>query len=263
MVLKSLSLAAIILVMVGCRADSNSETPVITSFQGTIIPLYSHPFDPAWSSLLEANTTLETIAIINPKNGPVECNTTMSDEYQVGINQLKTHSIKVIGYVYSKYGARPIDEVKTDIARYKECYTNLDGFFVDETNSSAQSASYYQQLSSFAKEGNGSQKVVLNPGVYPDEEIVQASDITIIYENGGEMYDAISPPTYISKYPSSKFALLGYSVAQTAVTSEKLKKLTSFKVGYVYLTEDGVNDDNPWDTLSSYYRSLMEMLLSH
>ena len=259
--IKSLFFASILLFMVGCRADSSNDTPVITSFKGTIIPLYSHPADDAWKSLLELNTTLETIAIINPNNGPVECNTTMSDEYRIGINQLKSHSIKVMGYVHSRYGSRSVEVVEADITRYNECFSNLDGFFVDETNSSDASSPYYSRLYQFVKDQNASFQVVLNPGVYPQEKIVQASDITIIYENGGENYDAITPPAYISKYPSSKFALLGYSITQTAVTAEKLKKLNSFKIGYVYLTEDGVGDGNPWDTLSSYYGSLMEMLI--
>ncbi|MCX6074542.1 MAG: spherulation-specific family 4 protein [Campylobacterales bacterium] len=261
--IKSLLLAGIILCMVGCKADSSSTETFSPSFTGSIIPLYSYPTDEAWTSLSKVNTTLETIAIINPNNGPVECNTTMSDTYREGINQLKTHSIKVIGYVYTKYSARPVEVVEADITRYKECYPNLDGVFLDETNESAESALYYKRLYSFVKEDNASQKVVLNPGRYPDEEIVQASDITIIYENGGERYDAITPPEYISKYPSSKFALLGYRVPQTAVTAQKLEKLNTFRVGYVYLTNDGIGEDNPWDTLSSYYDSLMEMLLSH
>lgn len=256
MEIKSLFLVLIIVLIYGCRADSNDAV----SFKGTLIPLYSYPNDPAWEALLEANTTLETIAIINPHNGSVECNTTMSNDYKQGITKLKNNAIKVIGYVYTKYGARSVDVVESDITRYKECYPNLDGFFLDETNESAESAPYYKQLYSFVKEVNASQKVVLNPGLYPDEEIVQASDITIVYENGGEGYDAITPPAYVSKYPSSKFALLGYGVAQRAVTREKLKKLNSFKIGYIYLTDDGA--DNPWDTLSSYYNFLMGALIS-
>lgn len=263
MIVKLLFLSAVVFFIVGCRANSSDTAerpPVAASFKGALIPLYSQPSDPAWTSLLEANITLETIAIINPNSGPLECNTTMSYEYREGINQLKSHSVKVIGYVYSKYGARPIEEVKADISRYKECYSNLDGIFVDEVNASSQSAFYYQELRSFIKEGNVSQKMVLNPGIYPDEEIAQASDITIIYENEGDGYDVIVSPAYASKYSSSKFALIGYGIAPSAVSEEKLKRLSSMNVGYVYLTEDGANGENPWDTLSSYYGSLMELL---
>lgn len=263
MIVKFVFFVATMLLILGCKMGTDGNGAILTPpalFKGALIPLYAYPTGPQWKALLDINTTVEIITIINPNNGPVDCNTTISQDYQVGIAQLKSKSIKAIGYVHTLYAARPIEEVKADVARYRECYSNLDGIFVDEANASAQSALYYQELSSFIKVGNSSQKVVLNTGTYPDEEIVRISDITVIYEKKGIAYDALTPPEYITRYPSEKFALLGYGVPQTEITSQKFQRLNTFKVGYVYLTNDNTN--NPWDTLTAYYISLMEMLSS-
>jgi hypothetical protein len=252
----------LLIIIVGCggSSDNTTSTTVNSSFTGTLIPLYSYPTDSAWNALINTNTSLQTIAIINPNSGPVECNTSISDDYRMGIANLKAHSIKVIGYVYTSYGSRDTMAVKADIDRYRECFTNLDGIFLDETNSSSLSASYYEGINSYIKETNSSQLTVLNPGVYPDEAIVRTSDITVIYEDVGENYDAITSPTYVSQYSPSRFALLGYGVSPHAVTNTKLTKLKTVGVGYVYLTDDGSGGTNPWDSLSVYYTTLMEML---
>lgn len=258
MLLKILFFLFILLFTYGCDAsfeNSNTAATSQPSIAGTLIPLYSHPTHESWNTLAELNTSLETIVIINPDNGPVECNTTMSSDYIEGIAKLKSASIKVIGYVSTQYAARSIDLVKADVALYYECFSNLDGIFFDEANSFAGSAEYYANLYTFVKETNSSQKVVLNPGTYPDEAIVQASDIVIVYENAGPNFDLLTPPSYISKYNAEKFALIGYDVLADSLTIEKL---TLDKIGYIYLTDDTL--DNPWDTLSSYYPSLMELL---
>jgi hypothetical protein len=254
-------LSFLLIIIVGCGGSDNStNTSSNSSFSGTLIPLYSYPTDSAWSTLIDTNTSLQTIAIINPNNGPVECNTSITDDYRIGIASLKAHSIKVIGYVYTSYGSRDSITVKGDIDRYRECFSNLDGIFLDETNSSSLSASYYEGLNSYIKESNTSQLSVLNPGVYPDEAIVRASDITVIYEDEGENYDGVTPPAYASQYSPSRFALLGYGISQNSVTTTKLAKLKTARVGYLYLTDDGLGGTNPWDTLSGYYNTLTELL---
>lgn len=252
-----LSLGTVLLV--GCGGSEEESSPA-SSIVGTIIPLYSNPDDGSWDTLVQSSSTLTTIAIVNPNSGSVECNTSVASEYKLGLAKLQSHSIHAIGYVYTDFANRSIDSIKADIDRYRTCFPNLEGFFLDETNSSSLSAPYYETLNRYIKETNSSQLTVLNPGVYPEEAIVNTADIVVIYEEDGNGYDAINPPAYVSKYPSSRFALLGLDVRVGELSEVKIDILKTARVGYVYLTDDGINGTNPWDTLSSYYEVLIGML---
>lgn len=252
-------LGLVTILLVGCDG-SEEESSSVSSAVGTIIPLYSSPDDGSWDTLVQSSSTLTTIAIVNPNSAPVECNTSIAYEYKLGLAKLQSHSIRAIGYVYTNYANRSIDSIKADIDRYRTCFPNLEGFFLDETNSSSLSAPYYQMLNNYIKETNSSQLTVLNPGVYPEEAVVDTADIVVIYENDGDGYDAINPPEYVSKYPSSRFALLGTDVSVGELSKVKIDILKAARVGYIYLTDDGVDGTNPWDTLSSHYEVLIEML---
>lgn len=257
----SLSLFLAFFLLSGCGgSEEKGETNTTeVSFSGTIIPLYSYPGEAAWDLILEeGNSTIETIAIINPSNGPVECNTTTANDYALGIAKLRGGAVRVIGYVYTSYGARNIAEVKNDVDRYYECFDGMGGIFFDETNQSSEAAGYYGDLSHYVREINGSNRVVLNPGIYPDEAIVQSADTVIIYEEGGVDFDHLSPPSYVQNYSPQRFALLGYGVSASAVNRDKLRGVSDHRVGYLYLTDDTL--DNPWDTLGSYYETFKTLL---
>ncbi|MDD2829698.1 MAG: spherulation-specific family 4 protein [Sulfuricurvum sp.] len=224
----------------------------ITHFRGTLIPLYTYPTDSSWQKVAQTAHTKETIAIINPNNGPVDCNTSVASDYRQGITKLKSSSIKIIGYVYTSYSARSEQTVKNDIDTYYSCYPDLDGIFLDETNSSADTNHYYDRLYRYIKDHNQSSRVVVNPGVYPDESIIRASDTTVIYEDSGMNYDTLSPPSYTLHYGAGRFALLAYNAP---LTSAKISKLSTYQLGYIYLTNDTI--PNPWDTLTTYFESLI------
>ncbi|MGD9970488.1 MAG: spherulation-specific family 4 protein [Sulfuricurvum sp.] len=255
---RMIRLIIIAIVWGGYGWSEDTDVMVNRVFVGTLIPLYSYPGDAAWDKLIRTDTTLRRLAIINPQNGPVACDRPATADYRNGIAKLKESSVQVVGYVYTRYAHRPMEAVKADIDRYRECFSNLDGIFLDETNSSTQSAPYYARINAYIKESNGSQLTLLNPGVYPEEAIVRASDITVIYEDEGDRYGAITPPPYVAEYPSSRFALLGYGISEEGVSDAKIASLKTAKIGYVYLSEDG--GDNPWDTLSGYFERLMERL---
>ncbi|MDD5051631.1 MAG: spherulation-specific family 4 protein [Sulfuricurvum sp.] len=224
-------------------------------FRGTLIPLYTYPSDSSWQKVAQTAHAKETIAIINPNSGPVDCNTSTASDYRLGISTLKASSVKAIGYVYTSYGARSEQAVKNDIDSYYGCYPDLDGIFLDETNSSADVNHYYDRLYRYVKDHNQSSRVVVNPGVYPDESVIRASDTAVIYEDNGMNYDTLSPPAYTLHYGAGRFALLGYGAT---INSDKITKLSSYQLGYIYLTSDTL--PNPWDTLTTYYDSLITFI---
>jgi hypothetical protein len=42
------------------------------------------------------------------------------------------HPITLVGYVYTSYGQRPLQQVKSEIDRWIDFYPGLQGIFLDE-----------------------------------------------------------------------------------------------------------------------------------
>ena len=127
---------------------------------GILIPAY---FDPGsgntnWDTLARASERVPLTAIMNPNNGP---GTSPKAAYTQAIAKLHTSGGRVIGYVYSSYTKRPIDQVKADVDRY-DSYYNIDGFFVDEmTNDNiAAHLTYYDDLYRYIKNKRSSYWIV-------------------------------------------------------------------------------------------------------
>ena len=91
------------------------------------IPLYIYPTHwiagSEWYQLrdiIAAYPDVQFIAKINVNSGP---DTALNTDYVAGIGILNTGSnadhLKIIGYVYTSYGARLIADVKTDIDRWQ------------------------------------------------------------------------------------------------------------------------------------------------
>lgn len=184
-----------------------------------MVPLYVYPgnttwTNPNWEAAVDAikdNPHMHFYVIINPNNGPMNtsdpsglnegyCNVVNDDYIQHGCNRdWTTHladisrlsNAQTIGYVYTRYGQRPVDEVKADILEWsrwdrsptwdanKDADISIHGLWFDEIGSSPVNASMYQELVTYANdtfEAKGSDKgkytVVLNAGhvVDPDYE---------------------------------------------------------------------------------------------
>ncbi|MGZ9267494.1 MAG: spherulation-specific family 4 protein, partial [Sulfuricurvum sp.] len=255
--IKNASFGGYVIHQLDTYADFNLSNAFLESkhFRGTLIPLYTYPTDESWNQIIKTNSNLETIAVINPQNGPISCSNVSLVDYQNGIKKLKENNIKVLGYVYTSYGARSLDKVKADIDLYYTCFNGMDGIFVDETNSSSVSSPYYQALYGYIKDHNLSSQVVINPGIYPDEAIIRASDVAVIYEEKSSEYNAIAVPAYVYNYTPGRFALLGYDTSDVSLEREQLEHFLDANIGYLYLTNDTLA--NPWDTLSAYYLKLL------
>ena len=117
------------------------------------IPLYIYPFhwitNNEWqqvSDLIAANPDIDFIVKINPNSGP---DTSLNSDFIAGLNILTAGSnplhMKILGYVYTSYGDRPIADVKTDIDRYQTWYGQyIRGIFLDEMEDDPGDESYYQ-----------------------------------------------------------------------------------------------------------------------
>ena len=222
-----------------------------------LIPLYSYPNwynNPyRWQTLIDTKKqypNVEIIAIVNPNNGQLH---TKNSDYTRGIQDLIQAGIKVVGYVFTKYGARNTQEIVKDIEAWKTFYKaeGVSGIFFDETSNKADLLDFYTNLSKEARD-RGLPYVILNPGNTTDPSYINTNiaDLIVSYENTNEELTTNPPTQYNSPTDSTKLSLLIYKMKDNSI-----KNLISFArehhFSYIYFTEDGL-DKNPWDSISNY-----------
>lgn len=234
--------------------NSSAQTPTLQM----LIPLYSYPnwYDPAnyiWDDVAAATCHIRVTAIINPDNGPGVC--PPNSDYQHGLNDLRNAGVTILGYVYTSYGLRPLNEVKADVDRYDQCF-NIHGIFFDEVASGANKIPYYKELYDYVKSKPNldGAKVVLNPGTSIDDGYIKeprASDSAIIFEGPSVAWPPYLPPPYVCGYPRERFAVLIHSVPDTDTMRSHINLAVARCIGYIYVTDD--IPPNPYDRLPIYW----------
>ena len=217
--------------------------------KGTIFPVYFYDTE-EWSRLAGLECERRFYAIVNPASGPGEF---VDQNYVKFINQLRENGKIPVGYVYTKWGERSIDEVKADVDRWLELYPRIRGFFVDEVATSKEKLPYYQELYSYIKSKNSRFKVILNPGTAPDEDYFSVATIVVIYES------SIDNLNYLERVGlRRKSACIVYGVPEERVGEvvEKVKKACS----YLFVTDgDGAN---PYDHIPPYFQGFLNTYIT-
>lgn len=208
--------------------------------QKVAVPSYFYP-GAHWTQLISGAPTVG-LAIINPASGPGK---KADPNYQQVIRDAHAAGIKVLGYVYTKYGARGSKTVKAEIDKYYTWY-GVDGIFLDEASNSCAKLSYYQSLYNYVKKRGAQNLVVLNPGTNTEECYVNASDILITFEDDFAAYSAWSPSGWEYNYPESRFWHLVLNTSY-ADLPQAIALFKARHAGWVYVTPDAL--PNPWDTL--------------
>jgi len=142
--------------------------------------------------------------------------------------------------------------VESQIDQWKAFYPTLQGIFFDEQSNSTSDVAHYKALSQYAK-SVGLSYTVGNPGTDVPAAYVGALDTMLIYESDG--LPTVSSLAQWSSYTPGNFGIIPYNVS--AMSSTFVKQARQY-VGYVYLQSDNV--PNPWDSLPSYFASLLAAL---
>lgn len=220
-----------------------------------LIPLYSYPtwYNPPtyiWDDVAAANSLVPVTAIINPANGPG--GGPPNSDYVVGLNDLRSAGVTILGYVYTSYGARDSNAVKADIDLYDH-YFDIDGIFFDEVASSATQLAYYQNLYTYVLDRPNLERVVLNPGTHIDEVYVStlSQATAIIYEDAASSWNGYAPDGYVYEYAPERFAMLAHSVGDSGQLAQLIDLATTRQIAYVYLTDDSL--PNPWNSLPGFW----------
>lgn len=224
--------------------------------------------------LYPGKTTKNEIVVLNPASGP---GTTVNTDYAAQLAKIRndpdtnsptTSRVRVLGYIATSYGAKPLQDVIAEIAMYNSLYGHnaFDGYFFDEMASSNAYYQYYSNIINAVGPGYyGYRFVVLNPGVYPHEDYISLASsasgpdriIFITFEGTYANYQNLAVPTAWNNQPKKYSAHLVHATPATsrayAVTLSDAKR-----AGYVYFTDDVM--PNPWDTLTAYNSAMVTQL---
>ena len=237
------------------------ETPTIqhsvaqtsTSISGVIIPLYSYP-GATWTKVAsskDAHPNVPIFTIINPNSGPGYSKDT---NYVNGINYLRSHHVSVIGYVYTSYASRPLQNVEKDINAYFAWYPNLNGIMFDEMSNVAGHENYYWTLTNYVISLRGGYAFTVgNPGADTLPSYVGTVNAILIYERQG--YPSLNfLDGWHSQYSKYKWGMTSYGTSLSDSFVSSAKRYT----GFIYITNDVL--PNPYDTLPSYFDRLIQDL---
>lgn len=219
-----------------------------------VVPAYFYPGTGSpWTAMTNAADEVDITAIMNPGNGPGNA---ADSNYVSAINAFRAAGGRVIGYVYSSYGARAVAQVKADIDKYASWYA-IDGIFVDEMSNTgpAEKLNYYKSIYDHVKSINPDWEVMGNPGTTTIEQYATwpTADRLMVFENVGSAYGGHTPSAWNANYDREKFVHLVHTEASATNMAEFIQLAADRNVGGIYVTNDVMN--NPWDTLPSYWQA--------
>lgn len=203
-----------------------------------LVPAYFAPGAPqGWDALLAGTPPGVATVIVNPANGPGGA---ADPGYARIVAAARAGDIEVVGYVHTRFGARPVAEVAADVERYREWY-GIDGIFMDEASAEAADLPYYRELAALV-EGT----VILNPGRVPDEGYADVADVVVTFEGTRAVYADASFPAWTTERGAARFAHLVYEAAGAEPGSVE-RVAAKRNAANVYVTDDA--GANPWDVL--------------
>ncbi|KAE8395819.1 Spherulation-specific family 4-domain-containing protein [Aspergillus alliaceus] len=188
-------------------APSSAATPSVPQQAGSpeiagttelIIPYYVYPSEGAWvplEKLATDNPNVSFTVIVNPASGP-GADAVPDQNWRREIPKLASLSnVVILGYIATRYGGRPIDQIERDLKTYAEWPTagndanlKVHGIFLDEVagEPDEKKLAYYRQITATIKGNKGlgpNNRVVLNPGTVPDKAYLDIPDSTVIFES--------------------------------------------------------------------------------
>jgi hypothetical protein len=228
--------------------------PARASSTTVLVPAYVYPSGAGlavWDQLAEGARSITVEAILNPGSGP---GTIQDPHYVAVVAKLREAGGRVLGYVHTSYGQRPLAAVEQDIRTYIKFY-RVDGFFVDEMANTSQAVEYYETIYRSIKQLNPEFKVVGNPGTpYTLRAYLGAVDTLVIFEGSAAAYadyQPFAPAPWVADYPPSRFANIVYDVGNVSGIAEALNKARQTNAGSVFITDDKL--PNPYRGLPSYW----------
>jgi len=239
----------------GVRIERADSLRIDTLGMRVMVPAYFDPPGADWSRLeaQAAKMPGRLYAIANPNSGP---GSGYDASYASAIATMHADSGRVIGYVWTNYGAIPSATVKSQIDQWYALYPALDGIFFDGQSNVPGQEPYYLQLYNYVKGKDSASLVVGNPGTNTLESYLfyngqRVTDVICIFEtNVG--FDTWTPPLWAGKYSRDNFYVIAYNTPAGQLVS-RVQRAASSNVGWTYVTDATL--PNPYDVLPAYFEA--------
>jgi hypothetical protein len=214
------------------------------------VPAYFHPAVAGddWASLTAAAAGISAV-VLNIDSGP---GVRPEPELLAASVLAAAAGIAVLGYVDSGYGSRSLREVTVDMGRYRSWYP-VSGYFVDQASASGRYLGYYGDVVA-AGRALGGERIVLNPGAYPDPRYVGLADALVTFEGNWADYRDAHVPSWARELPADHFWHLVYNTPGGSLAAA-LEHAAATNAGTLYVTDR--RGANPWDGLPSYFAELL------
>ncbi|MBP2472939.1 hypothetical protein JOF53_001811 [Crossiella equi] len=208
--------------------------------QRVAVPSYFRP-GPDWQRL-EAAAPTTGLAVVNPHNGP---GASPDPAYAAQVASAHAKGLIVLGYVSTRWGARPEAEIRADVDRHMAWY-GVGGIFLDETTTDCAHQPFYERLYRYIR-GKATVTVVLNPGASVEECYLSAGDVLVTFEADYRAYTGYQAAAWTSRYPAHRFWHLVHGTPREAL-ADAVARAKGHRAGWFYATPDPL-DPNPWARL--------------
>jgi hypothetical protein len=184
-----------------------------------------------WQNLAASPPARSTIAIANLGSGPGRARDARA---ATSFESARAAGIRVIGYVYTRYGARPLSRVRRDITRWKRWY-GVDGIFVDNvTSTRAHNLRYYRAVSRSIRSSAGD-FVLMNGWATP--EYMALTDVLLMFEGNLAGFHRFTTPAWTRSFDASRFASIVYGVRGGHTMRSVLDAASARNVGVLDVTD--------------------------
>lgn len=223
---------------------------------GIVVPAYFYPswWDSEanqWDELTVSAGQVSLVAIMNPDSGP---GSGVNSDYTHEVDALRAAGGRVIGYVPTTYGNRPLGEVLSDVDVYYAWY-GIDGIYFDETTADADAGhlAYYQSCYDYVRGLDAGAVVILGQGTASTQDYATRSTQLLVHEADNAVLPFVewTPAPWTAPYGADRFSVLAYNVADAAAMRAAVDHAVANDAGWVYFTDDG--GTNPWDSLPGYW----------
>jgi Spherulation-specific family 4 len=176
-----------------------------------LVPAYFYPAGdrlPDWNRLAEAARSVPLEVILNPASGPGE---RQDANYVAVVDALHRSHARVLAYVDSDYGRRPIAAIEKDVRAYPKFY-KIDGFFIDQMANTPEAVDHYRSIRRLIRREDSRYKVVGNPGTpHTLPEYLDAADTLVTFEGSARAFAAYDPHAaapWTAGHPPGRFAAI-------------------------------------------------------
>jgi hypothetical protein len=219
-----------------------------------LVPAYFYPAGDRladWNRLAEAARSIPLEVILNPASGPGK---RQDANYVAVLHALHQSHARVLAYVDSDYGRRPLAAIEKDVGDYPKFY-KIDGFYIDQMANTPEAVDHYRSIRRLIRRADSRYKVVGNPGTpHTLPEYLDAADTLVMFEGSARAFAAYNPHAaapWTAGHPSGRFAAIVYGVDQAAAGRAILSRATQSGAGSIYITDQTM--PNPYLGLPPYW----------